>query len=136
MKSIVFKGLILLVVMIQVLTGCSRKTVAPVVVPVHDTVYQNTVQHDSIFTDRWHTHYEYLKGDTVHLVDTFYTDRWRSRVVHDTTYISQDLPVPYKVEVEVEKELNWWQKLTMWLGSIAIVGGIAIGGYKLWVELR
>lgn len=34
MKSIMFKGLILLVVMIPVLTGCSRKTVAPVVVPV------------------------------------------------------------------------------------------------------
>lgn len=136
MKSIMFKGLILLVVMIPVLTGCSRKTVAPVVVPVHDTVYQNTVQHDSIFTDRWHTHYEYIKGDTLHLIDTFYTDRWRSKEVHDTTYISNDVPVPYEVMVEVEKKLNWWQKLTMWLGSIAIVGGIAIGGYKLWVKLR
>lgn len=136
MKSIMFKGLILLVVMIPVLTGCSRKTVAPVVVPVHDTVYQNTVQHDSIFTDRWHTHYEYIKGDTLHLIDTFYTDRWRSKEVHDTTYISNDVPVPYEVKVEVEKKLYWWQKLTMWLGSIAIVGGIAIGGYKLWVKLR
>lgn len=136
MKSIMFKGLILLVVMIPVLTGCSRKTVAPVVVPVHDTVYQNTVQHDSIFTDRWHTHYEYIKGDTLHTIDTFYTDRWRSKEVHDTTYISNDVPVPYEVKVEVEKKLNWWQKLTMWLGSIAIVGGIAIGGYKLWAKLR
>ncbi len=136
MKSIMFKGLILLVVMIPVLTGCSRKTVAPVVVPVHDTVYQNTVQHDSIFTDRWHTHYEYIKGDTLHMIDTFYTDRWRSKEVHDTTYISNDVPVPYEVKVEVEKKLNWWQKLTMWLGSIAIVGGIAIGGYKLWAKLR
>ncbi len=136
MKSIMFKGLILLVVMIPVLTGCSRKTVAHVVVPVHDTVYQNTVQHDSIFTDRWHTHYEYIKGDTLHLIDTFYTDRWRSKEVHDTTYISNDVPVPYEVKVDVEKKLNWWQKLTMWLGSIAIVGGIAIGGYKLWAKLR
>lgn len=136
MKSIMFNGLILLVVMIPVLTGCSRKTVAPVVVPVHDTVYQNTVQHDSIFTDRWHTHYEYIKGDTLLLIDTFYTDRWRSKEVHDTTYISNDVPVPYEVKVEVEKKLNWWQKLTMWLGSIAIVGGVAIGGYKLWAKLR
>ena len=125
-------GLILLLA----LAGCSRHTVAPVVVPVYDTVYQNSVQHDSIYIDRWHTHYEYLNGDTVHLVDTFYTDRWRSKWVHDTTYISQDVPVPYKVEVEVEKKLNWWQKFTMWLGTIDIVGGITIGGYKLWRKFK
>ena len=130
------KAIVLGLILLLALAGCSRHTVAPVVVPVHDTVYQNSVQHDSIYTDRWHTHYEYLKGDTVHLVDTFYTDRWRSRVVHDTTYISQDVPVPCKVEVEVEKKLNWWQKLTMWLGTIAIIGAITIGGYKLWRKFK
>lgn len=129
--SHICKGLILIVLMLA-MAGCSRKTVAPVVVPVHDTVYRNMVQHDSIYTDRWHTHYEYLKGDTLHLIDTFYTDRWRSKEVHDTAYVSHDVPVPYEVKVEVEKKLNWWQRMTMWLGTIAIVAGVAIGAYKIY----
>lgn len=121
-----------LIIPVLATTGCSRKTVAPIVVPVHDTVYRNLVQHDSIYTDRWHTHYEYLKGDTLHLIDTFYTDRWRSKEVHDTAYVSHDVPVPYEVKVEVEKKLNWWQRMTMWLGTIAIVAGVAIGAYKIY----
>lgn len=30
-------------------------------------------------------------------------------------------PVPVEVEVEVEKPLAWWQKILMWIGSIAIL---------------
>lgn len=114
--------------------GCSRKTTVPVVVPVHDTLVEHHWQYDTSFVDRWH--YITVKGDTVTKTDSVVI--FKAKYIHDT--VSQSVEVPVEVvkteTVEVEKRLNLWQKVTMWLGSIAIVGGIAIGGYKLWVKLR
>lgn len=75
---------------------------------VHDTVYCNSVVHDSV--DRWHTHYEFIKGDTLHMIDTFYRDRWH--VAHDTAY--KTVVDVHNVEVEkvVEKKVYlWWPSL-------------------------
>lgn len=131
MKSRIF--LILgLIILLQATTGCSRKTVAPIVVPVHDTVYQKTVQHDSTYIDRWHTHYEYIKGDTVHQIDSFYVDKYIEKKVHDTIRESQEVPVPYEVEKIVEKKLNLWQKTVMWLGYLLIFATVGLGLYKVW----
>lgn len=51
--------------------------------------------------------------------------------VHDS------IPVPYPVEVirEVPAELNWWQKLRLWIGNIglfAILGAVGWFGVRLW----
>lgn len=106
----------------------------PVVVPVHDTLVEHHWQYDTSFVDRWH--YITVKGDTVTKTDSVVI--FKAKYIHDT--VSQSVEVPVEVvkteTVEVGKRLNLWQKVTMWLGSIAIVGGIAIGGYKLWVKLR
>ena len=130
MKKYFVIGLVLL----TALAGCSRKTVASIAEPVyiHDTTETVRMVHDSSYIDRWHT--QWLSGDTVFIHDSI--DRWHSVVKNDTTWMYREVPVLQKVPVEVEKKLNWWQKLTMWLGTIAIVGGITIGGYKLWRKFK
>lgn len=71
----------------------------------HDTVYSNSVVHDSV--DRWHTHYEYLRGDTLHMIDTFYRDRWH--IAHDTAYKTVVDVQTREVEKVVEKKVYvWW----------------------------
>lgn len=80
---------------------------------VHDTVYQNSVVHDSV--DRWHTHYEFIKGDTLHMIDTFWRDRWH--VAHDTAYKTVVNVQTQEVEKVVEKKVYvWWPCLVTFVG--------------------
>lgn len=67
--------------------GCRH--VQYVAVPSVRTEYHNSIMHDSV--DRWHTHYEFLQGDTLHLVDTFYRDRLVTLFVTDS--IRDTVPV-------------------------------------------
>ena len=48
--------------------------------------------------------------------------------VHDS------IPVPYPVETikEVPAELNWWQRLRMWIGNVGMIALLAVGGYYGW----
>lgn len=120
-------GLILLLASV----GCSRKVVAPIAEPVHDTVIQNTVQHDSIFIDHFR---EVTKmGDTVFDTRTEYV--YRERQVHDTTV--QVVNVPYAViKTEyVEKELSGGQKFLIragWLMVAVILFGVGYFVSRLW----
>lgn len=67
--------------------GCRH--VQYVAVPSVRTEYHNSIMHDSV--DRWHTHYEFLQGDTLHLIDTFYRDRLVTLFVTDS--IRDTVPV-------------------------------------------
>lgn len=96
-----------------------------------DTLYQNTVRRDSIvLTDSIHIR---EKGDTVRI------DHWRTKLVvkelHDTMYVSthDTVPKPYPVEVvtEVEKQLTWWQRARMFVGTVAIALALIVA--VLWV---
>lgn len=54
-------------------------------------------------------------------------------------YIEKHVPQPYPVEVEVEKELTWWQQARMKLGTfaiVAIVSAAGIGIFRLVRKLR
>lgn len=133
MKKVMVLGLILLLA----LAGCSRKTVAPVAEPVHDTLYRNSVQYDTAFVDRWHT--ITLKGDTVHQRDSIVV--YRAQFIRDTTHEVQTLTVevPVVKTEYVEKELNWWQKLLikMGWGAIAVlVVTIIMFVKRLWLQRR
>lgn len=85
----------------------------------HDTVYSNSVVHDSV--DRWHTHYEFVKGDTLHVIDTFYRDRWH--IAHDTAYKTVVDVQTRDVEKVVEKKVYVWWPLWVALG---LIGGLAL----------
>lgn len=72
---------------------------------IHDTIKQTSVLRDSI--DRWHTHYEYIRGDTIVISDTFNAYKYVS--IHDTL-IQRDIEYRDKeVMKEVEKMVYvWW----------------------------
>lgn len=82
----------------------------------HDTVYSNSVVHDSV--DRWHTHYEFVKGDTLHVIDTFWRDRWH--VAHDTAYKTVVDVQTKDVEKVVENKVYVWWPCLVALGVILV----------------
>lgn len=83
--------------------------------------------HDSVFVER------FLRGDTVFV----FQDRWHTkfveRVLTDTVYRVRvdSVPVPCEVVKEVERELSWWQRFRMGLGSVVLIGVIGFGAYRL-----
>lgn len=120
-------------IMLMALAGCSRKTVAPIVVPVHDTLYRNSVQYDTAFVDRWHSVTQ--KGDTVRLHDSVVV--YRAQFIHDTTHNVQTLTVevPIVKTEYVEKALPWYRRCFMWLGRLMVLSFVAwllYKGYRLW----
>ena len=123
--------LILGLLLCALLQGCKSVEYVPVIEHRTDTVYQNTVQKDSVFVHD--STYVYEKGDT------FLMEKWHTKCVlkevHDTTYISKtdSVPTPYPVEIikEVSAELNWWQRLKMKLGGAAII--LCLLAFAIWV---
>ena len=82
----------------------------------HDTVYQNSVVYDSV--DRWHTHYEFVNGDTLHMIDTFWRDRWH--IAHDTAYKTVVDVQTRDIEKVVEKKVYVWWPCLVALGVILV----------------
>lgn len=122
-------ALIVLLTIAALLVGGCASTKEVEHVYHHDTVYSNSVVHDSV--DRWHTHYEFVKGDTLHMIDTFWRDRWH--IAHDTAYKTVvDVQTQEVVKVEVQKKYIWWP-LWVALGIVAVIVG---GWYCLRRELN
>ena len=99
-----------------------------------DTLYMSKVQkdsvylHDSIFVNQW------TSGDTVYQTRDRWHTAWRDRLVTDTVLhlVTDTVAKPYPViqEKKVEAALNWWQRLRMMLGDIAIiVCGFCVVGF-------
>ena len=137
---VLFIALVVMVLMFgSVLSGC--KHVEYVTVPEYhtDTLYQNHIQrdsvwlHDSIHIKEW--------GDSVLIYK--YQTKYIERLRTDTIYKARvdSVPVPYPVEkiVKVEKELKWWQKMSMSMGWIMIAMvliWVGIGVFKLVQKFR
>lgn len=117
-------GLILLAlaVIVMMLTGCTTTRYVPVIEHRTDTVQITRHERDSIWLHDSIYMHEYQKGDTCYIL----RDRWHTKYIeslrHDTTYIASHdtIPQPYPVEVEVEKELTWWQSFRLSIANIAI----------------
>lgn len=73
---------------------------------------------------------EFVKGDTVRIVE--YRDRlvYQYKMVRDTVAVRDSVAVESIREVRVEKSLTWWQKFRLrafwWL-----LGGVALAG--VWI---
>jgi hypothetical protein len=123
--------LILGLLLCALLQGCKSVEYVPVIEHRTDTVYQNTVQKDSVFVHDS----TFIKEAG----DTFLLEKWHTKYVlkekHDTTYISNTdtVPAPYPVEVikEVPAELSWWQRLKMKVGGAAII--LCLLAFAIWV---
>jgi hypothetical protein len=135
-----FVGLILLAfaVIVMMLTGCTTIRYVPVVEHRTDTVQITRQQRDSIWLHDSIYMKEYMSGDTVYLL----RDRWHTKYIenlrHDTTYISKrdTIPCPYPVEVEVEKQLTWWQRFRLSMANMILwfllIWGVALGLKTYW----
>lgn len=130
---------ITLVVAIMLLSSCKTRTVVMTVPEVRtDTVIITKWQRDSIWAhDSVHVS-EKTKGDTVWLEVSKWHTKYVEKVVRDTTYIAthDTIPTPYPVEVikEVEKDLNWRERIQMAFGEFAmwlLLAGAALLIFKI-----
>lgn len=130
---------ITLVVAIMLLSSCKTRTVVMTVPEVRtDTVIITKSQRDSIWLhDSTHVS-EKTKGDTVWLEVSKWHTKYVEKVVRDTTYIAthDTIPMPYPVEVikEVEKDLNWRERIQMYTGKFAmwlLLAGAALFIFKI-----
>jgi len=129
----------LLLMIAWLIVGASCTTTKYVSVPeVHtDTVRITSQQYDSIFVHD--SIYQKEKGDTF-LIERWYT-RYKEKLVHDTIYQHRidSIPSPCPVEVKVEKQLSWWQRLRLGLGNImlALIGmAVLYGAAKLYLKIH
>lgn len=100
--------------------GCRH--VQYVAVPSVRTEYRDSIVHDSV--DRWHTHYEFLRGDTLHLVDTFYRDRLLTiRVtdsIHDTVPVI-DTAALHALRADLLRQQSLAHSRLLWLVGLIIL---------------
>ena len=120
---------------ISLLASCRQVEYATVEKVRIDTTYITKWQRDSIWLhDSIHVK---ENGDTV-MIERWHT-QWRDRLRVDTIYQAthDTIPQPYPIETVklVEKDLNWWQRLRLWIGNIGLLGILGVIGFygvKLW----
>ena len=111
------------------LQGC--RTPAPTIVEriLRDTTYIMKEMRDSVFLHDSVSVKE--RGDTV-FVERWHT-KYRERLRTDTVYRSRTdtVPKPYPVEKLVERQLTWWQRLRLGIGSAVLIGLVGFVDWRL-----
>lgn len=102
-----------------------------------DHVRDTLIQRDSV--------YYWVNGDTVRIEKWHYLQGTTNVVRVDTLIKTDSVEVPVEVvrevtkTVEVEKQLSWWQKTKMGLGTAMLVLlalGLGFGGLRLWGKVK
>jgi hypothetical protein len=113
---------IMWVIIVCLLSGCTTTKYVPVIEHTTDTLVQRVVERDSI-----HVHDSIRvseKGDTVTIErwHTQFRDRWH----HDSVYIAHHdtIPQPYPVTEYVERKRSWVDWLFIVIGVVTLFGGI------------
>ena len=106
------------------MASCSPKIVERVkVVTEYRNVYQvdTTIQHDSVYIREW------IKGDTVRIVE--YRDKYiyRYKTIRDTLVKADSVAVERIKEVKVEKPLSWSQKAKLGLFWWVVLAALGLG---------
>lgn len=110
----------IMMTMVMLLVSCKgTEKIVERPVYIHDTLQATTIRHDSVFLERYTT--QYVKGDTVYR--DVVTNRYTELTICDTVFQYKEVPVTVKETevVEVEKELNWFQKTLIGAGAIALL---------------
>ena len=108
----------MIIASLLVLIGCTKTEYITVERVRIDTTYIAQHQRDSI----------YLHDSTIirEAGDTVRIEKWHIRYVerqmYDTLYKVRvdSVPAPYPVEVEVERQLTWWQQARLHLANILL----------------
>lgn len=122
-------AVVVIVLLLILCYSCTTTKYVPVVEHRTDTVQITKQQRDSIWLHDSIYMHEYIQGDTTYIM----RDRWHTKYIesirHDTTYVSKHdtVPQPYPVEVEVERQLTWWQKFRISVANV-ILGFLVIWG--------
>lgn len=112
---------LLLYIFVLLLFGCKTKErIVTVEVVSHDTLWHEKTERDSIYLHDSIFVNQFIKGDTIFQVKDRWHTEYRDKYIYDTISVAKvdSIPVPYEVQVEVEKALAWWQKILMILGGI------------------
>ena len=123
-----------LILSLILMAGCkTHEKIVTVETTRIDTAYITRLQRDSIFVHD--STYVRATNDTV-LIEHWHT-KWRDRWHYDSVYIAthDSIPVPYPVEVEVEKKLSKWQQFRLQLGNI-VLGGLGLLAVGWFVKRR
>ena len=121
-------AILLLVLLAILLGGCSSTRYVPVETVRYDSLYFNTVLHDSIYIRDSLT--VVLGGDTVYKERIRY--EYILRTSTDTAYISRidTVSVPYPVEAQLTR----WQRACVWLGqAFAVCLALAVVALVGWL---
>lgn len=112
------KQIALVICLLVLASGCSRKVYVPVESAVSrtDTIYSAKVRVDSVIMRDSVAVFQ--KGDTVLI--TKYRDRYRVKELTDTVYQSAIDSVKVSVPYPVERELSRWERTKMDFGGMAI----------------
>lgn len=112
---------LLLFSFVLLLFGCkTHEKIVTVEKVTHDTLWHEKTERDSIYLHDSIFVNQFAKGDTIFQIKDRWHTEYRDKYIHDTISIAKvdSVPVPYEVQVEVEKALSWWQKILMILGGI------------------
>lgn len=147
-------GFILAALACMVLSLCSCKPIkeiqverveVPVVVTQEHTVEHTKIDHvrDTLF--QRDSIFHFVKGDTVLIEKWHYLQGSTNVVKVDTLHVFDSVPYPVEVEKvtikkeEVERQLTWWQKTKMGMGTafIVLIGfALAFGALRLYGKFK
>lgn len=130
-----------LIIFAFALMMCACKTHEKIVTVekvTHDTLWHEKTERDSIYLHDSIFVNQFVKGDTIFQIKDRWHTEYRDKYIYDTISITKvdSVPVPYEVQVEVEKKLSLWQKLLMALGGIFSVSVLTIVGLKIYKFVR
>ena len=117
------------------LFGCkTHEKIVTIEKVTHDTLWHEKTERDSIYLHDSIFVNQFAKGDTIYQIKDRWHTEYRDKYIYDTISVAKvdSVPVPYPVEVEVEKALSWWQKLLMGLGGALLVSIVTILGVKTY----
>lgn len=111
-KIIIILGSLLMV-------GCASTRHLPQIVErtVHDTLYQNTLQYDSVYIDN--SSYTYMEADTVYKEKVRF--EYKYKLLRDTVRIHKVDSIPVIREVETVKEVKTTPSYCKLLALMAIL---------------
>lgn len=111
-KIIIILGSLLMV-------GCASTRHLPQIVErtVHDTLYQNTLQYDSVYIDN--SSYTYMEADTVYKEKVRF--EYKYKLLRDTVRIHKVDSIPVIREVETVKEVKTTPSYCKLLAIMAIL---------------
>jgi len=115
------KKIAILLIAASLACSCSPKVIEHVRT---EYVYRDRIQHDTTFVHDSTYIKEYVKGDSVKIIE--YRERYKYLYKYinktDTVAVHDTLSVEKVREVKVERKLSWWQKLRLVLFPVMLLG--------------